>query len=79
MSVPQLVWVVVIDNPNGETVPIAVSASQESASQLGREAIEQVSLGLSYHASEAQKAEARRRFDSIDVRRAWLLIEDKKG
>ena len=41
MSVPQLVWVVVIDNPNGETVPIAVSASQESASQLGREAIEQ--------------------------------------
>ena len=36
MSVPQLVWVVVLDNPNGETVPIAVSASQESANQLGR-------------------------------------------
>jgi hypothetical protein len=79
VNAPKLVWVVVIDEPSGDATPIAISSSLNSANNIAREAIEQVSLGLSYHASEAKKAEARRKFDSIDVRKAWLLMEEKKG
>lgn len=79
MSVaPQLVWLVVIDAPDGRVVPINVSENENSAREFAKEAMDQVSLGMSYHASPAQKAESRRLFDSIDIRRAWLLIEPSK-
>lgn len=75
MSSPRPVFLVVVRDPAGRLVPISVSESEEKATKLAHEAMEQVSLGLSFHASQAKLDETRRLFESIDVRRAWLMIE----
>ena len=75
MSAPRLVWLCVVKGPAGELVPISVSQTQEQAIALANEAMDQVSLGLSYHASQSKIDDTKRLFDSIDVRRAWVLIE----
>lgn len=74
-AIPQLVWLVVVESPTGKIVPVNIAETEEGATAVAKEAMDQVSLGLSYHASDAQLAESRRLFESIEVRRAWLLIE----
>lgn len=74
-NIPIFCWVATLQAPNGEHIPFAIAPDEEAANKVAKEAIESISLGLSYHASEAQIAETRRKFDAVSVRRAWLLIE----
>lgn len=75
MSNPRLCWVVVVRDPRNGLVPVAIAETEERAYDVAAEAADAVSLGIAYGVPQSVVQMRDAVVKSMEVRRAWVLIE----